>query len=133
MKILKWSLIIFLAVIISVAILITISDNVPIYSTDSDFHLIKELPSKDNKHKIISYNFDTGALGYSRVFWAIVPKDYSKFNLRNHHLPDGYKAIGWTEKNYVIISEWEPYYYIERSRDLKDDEIINGIRIKLKN
>lgn len=81
--------------------------------------------------KLITYKFDIGALGYSRIFWAVVPHEYSDINLRSYELPDGYKGIGWTERNELLIEEWKPYYFIEREFELNDGEFYKGAQIKI--
>ncbi len=130
-KILKWVLVFSSVMFVVTLAIYLVSSDPPIYSTDSNFRLISEVESRDDNFKIIEYNFDTGAFGYSRNFWAIVPKEHSDINLRNYQLPDGYKAIGWTSQNQAKIISWDPYYRVERSKDLESGEMINGVQIVL--
>jgi hypothetical protein len=100
--------------------------------TDDDFILIDEKISNNEKLKLITYKYDIGTLGYSRVFWAVVPHEYGDLNLSLFELPDGYKGVGWTNKNELIIEKWEPYYKVERAFELNDSDFYNGVRIKIK-
>lgn len=101
------------------------------YVTDPDFVLLDEIPSKDKAHVLLIYNYDTGALGYSRVFWAVVPAEHRALNLNNYRLPDGYKGVGWTSSSELIVQQWEPYYYIENYRNIKNGDTYLGVKVKL--
>jgi hypothetical protein len=100
-------------------------------ASDSSFILIDEKISKDKKLKLITYKLDIGALGYSRIYWAVVPQQYRDLNLRSFELPDGYKGIGWTDRNQLLVEEWVPYYHIERQFKLNDGELYKGAQIKI--
>jgi hypothetical protein len=95
------------------------------------FVLISEIPSNDNKFKIIEYQFDHGAFGYSRIFWAITPAKNEKLNLGEYLLPDGYKALSWTAHNEAVIKKWKPYYYKNKEVDLKTGDIFNNVKIRV--
>lgn len=95
------------------------------------FILIDEKVSKDSKYKLISYKFDIGALGYSRIFWAVVPYQYHDLDLRSFELPDGYKGIGWSDNNELLAEEWKPYYHIERDYELSDGDFYKGVHVKI--
>jgi len=100
---------------------------------DQDFALISEKISPNNEFVLIEYHFDIGALGYSRIFWAICPNEkQNKLNLKKYILPDGYKAIGWTEQNEAIVEKWEPYYYKSKNVTLTSGDIFKGVRIIVK-
>jgi len=99
------------------------------YSTDYDFVMIKDEPSGSGDYHLLIFKFDTGALGYSRVFWAVVPSDYEKLNLADYILPDGYKGKGWSKKDELIISIWEPYYYKDEIVDLKTGDTYKGVKL----
>ena len=99
------------------------------YRTNSDFVLIEDIESPNREFQIVIYNFDIGALGYSRVFWAIVPMKNINVNMAKYLLPDGYKAIGWTEQNELLIEKWEPYYYKQKEVDLKTGDFYLGVKL----
>lgn len=101
------------------------------YRTDKDFVLISEVVSNDKKFKIVEYQFDHGGFGYSRVFWAITPADNEKLNLGDYLLPDGYKALSWTNDNEAVIEKWEPYYYKNKEVDLKTGDTFNDVKIRV--
>jgi hypothetical protein len=100
-------------------------------ASDRTFILIDEKVSNDSKYKLISYKFDTGALGYSRIFWAVVPYQYHDLDLRSFELPDGYKGIGWSGKNELQAEEWKPYYHIERDFKLSNGDLYKGVHVKI--
>jgi len=102
------------------------------YRDDENFVLISEKESPNDEYKIIEYQFDNGALGYSRLFWAIIPSNNTKIDLYKYLLPDGYKATAWTNENAAIIEKWEPYYYKSEELDLKSGDIFNGVKIIIK-
>lgn len=99
---------------------------------DSSFVILKELISPDEKHKMYEYQFDNGGFGYSRVFWSVIPNEPTEKDLRNGLLPYGYKAIGWTEENLLVIEKWEPYYYNDDNSKTHDITEINNVRLILK-
>jgi hypothetical protein len=101
------------------------------YRTDRTFILISEITSSDKNFKIIEYQFDHGAFGYSRTFWAITPADNEKLNLGDYLLPDGYKALAWTDSNEAMIEKWEPYYYKDKEVNLKTGDIFNGVKVRV--
>ena len=80
---------------------------------------------------MITYKFDIGALGYSRIFWAIVPLEYHDLNLTIFELPDGYKGIDWSNNNELLVEKWEPYYNIEREIKLNNGAFFKGALIKI--
>ena len=69
--------------------------------TDDDFVSLDNLLSPDGKTRIVVYHYDTGAFGYSRVWWAVVPAASRGVNLIPFELPDGYQAIGWSNEGDV--------------------------------
>ena len=101
------------------------------YRTDNTFILVSKITSTDKKFKIVEYRFDNGAFGYSRMFWAITPAENKKLNLGDFLLPDGYKAIAWTDANEAVIEKWEPYYYKDKEVDLKSGDIFNEVKIRV--
>lgn len=61
-------------------------------ATDEHFILLGNEVAPDGKSRIIVYQYDTGAFGYSRVWWAITPESFQELNLVKFELPDGYIA-----------------------------------------
>lgn len=64
-------------------------------STDPAFILLESHPSPDKRFVLLVYHFDTGAFGYSRLWWAVTPTNYGGINLEPYELPDGYMGVGW--------------------------------------
>ncbi|WP_242919678.1 hypothetical protein [Pontibacter liquoris] len=87
--------------------------------------------SPNQGFRIVEYQFDQGAHGYSRMFWAIAPANKENINLKEYILPDGYKTLGWTSDNKAIIEKWEPYYYKDRDVTLKTGDKFNGVTLVL--
>ena len=94
------------------------------FISDSTFVLLNDSKSPDGTKKFFQYCFDIGALGYTRVFWAVTPIRDTSLDLSKGLLPDGYKIIGWTDSNQLLIEKWTPYYYKSDSVELK-----SGMRI----
>lgn len=88
--------------------------------------------SPNKRFKFVEYRFDNGGFGYSRVFWSVIKNDPTINNIENGLLPDGYKAIEWTDDNELVIEKWEPYYYKDKEVELTDKNTINNIKIKLR-
>lgn len=99
---------------------------------DSNFILIKTKTSPNHQYRFYEYKFDNGGFGYSRVFWSVIKNDSTERDLIDGLLPDGYKAIDWTNGNELIVEKWEPYYYKEREVELTDGDTINRVLLKLK-
>jgi hypothetical protein len=100
-------------------------------STDETFVLLARHPSPDGMSVFLVYQYDNGALGYSRVWWAVVPADYTGINLVPLELPDGYEAVGWTPTGELKIRPWTPYYTTDRSRILRSGGEWCGTKIEL--
>lgn len=138
----KWVLIIFGVVLIGVILvwrLMTSGLNefvegfqVEHNLKDSNLVLMNVEISPDQKFKLVAYQFDRGGFGYSRVYWSVVPNDSTMFNLEEGIFPDGYRGLGWTKENELIIEKWEPYYYKDGDIDLTDKSLLNGVRIMIK-
>ncbi len=99
---------------------------------DSSFVLLKSQISPNTKFQFFEYQFDNGGFGYSRVFWSVIKNDSTIVALEKGLLPDGYKAIEWTDDNELLIEKWEPYYYKDEDVELTDNSTINEVKIKLK-
>jgi hypothetical protein len=103
------------------------------FITDKDIIILEEKISFDKKHKIISYNFDLGAIGDSRVYWVILPDDFDKKEpLNDYIIPDGYKAINWNIKNEAILEKWTPNYYKDEEVVLKSGDELNDVIVEVK-
>jgi hypothetical protein len=100
-------------------------------STDPDFLLLERHPSPDNRFTLLVYRYDTGALGYSRVWWAVTPRNYEGVNLEPYELPDGYIAVGWAPTGELEVRPWTPYYYIQTKRTLKSGDEFRGVKVTL--
>lgn len=99
---------------------------------DENFELIKSSPSPDGSKVYFQYMFDQGGYGYSRVFWSAVSMKDKDKNLEAGILPDGYRIIGWSNKNELIIESFEPSYYKEDSEVLTSGSIINNVHLVVK-
>jgi hypothetical protein len=98
----------------------------------ADFVLISEAISPNKTHKYYEYQFDNGGFGYSKVFWSVIKHNNDTSNLEHGRIPDGYKIIGWTNENELILEQWKPYYDIKQT-ELKNGMEINGVKIKIVN
>ena len=107
------------------------SPDKPHYRKASDFILLHEESSPNEEFKYYEYQFDTGAFGYSRVFWAVVNANEPNKDLSKSLIPDGYKIIGWSKDNELLLEEWEPYYYKSEEIELSNGMDLFGIKIKL--
>lgn len=96
----------------------------------ADFVLISESISPNKKHKYYEYQFDNGGFGYSRVFWSVIENNENKYDLKKGLIPDGFKIVGWTNENELILEKWEPYYEIKKTK-LKNGIELNGVKINL--
>lgn len=99
---------------------------------DSNLVLLKEEVSPNKMHKFYEYQFDNGGFGYSRIFWSVVENNSKEGELEKGILPDGYKAIEWTEDNVLVLEKWEPYYYKDQDVELGNGDKIFGVIVKLK-
>lgn len=100
---------------------------------DSSFVLLKSQVSPNKKFQFFEYQFNNGGFGYSRVFWSVIKNDSTIFKLEKGLLPDGYKAIEWADGNELLIEKWEPYYHKDEEVELKFGDLVNGVKLKLKN
>ena len=97
---------------------------------DASFVLISESISPNKKHKYYEYQFDNGGFGYSRVFWSVVENNENTSDLEKGLIPDGFKIVGWTNENELILKKWEPYYEVKKT-ELKKGIELNGVKITL--
>ena len=97
---------------------------------DASLVLITDSISPNKKHRYYEYQFDNGGFGYSRVFWSVIENKVNKVDLENGIIPDGFKIVGWTNENELILKKWEPYYKINKT-ELKNGKELNGEKITL--
>lgn len=126
-KILVAVLLVTAAIPVAVCVIMLSSWPYRMHASDEWFVMLENEPSQDGESRLLMFQYDTGAFGYSRVFWAVTPYDYTGLNLAKYTLPDGYKGVGWTEEGELIVEEWEPYYFVDRKRDLKTGDTFKGV------
>jgi hypothetical protein len=97
---------------------------------DASFVLICDSISSNKKYKYYEYQFNNGGFGYSRVFWSVIENTENESDLEKGLIPDGFKIVGWTGDNELILEKWEPYYEINRTK-LKNGTEFNGVKITL--
>lgn len=97
---------------------------------DASFVVISESISPNKKYKYYEYQFDNGGFGYSRVFWSVIENNENKHDLEKGLIPDGYKIVGWTNENELILKIWKPYYKIKKT-ELKSGIVLNGVKMTL--
>ena len=99
---------------------------------DEHFVLLKDSVSPNGEYKYLTYQYDTGAFGYSRVFWSVIRVGDEGKDILREKIPDGYKIKGWTENNELELIKWEPYYYKDDYVDLKTGSEFKGIKLIVK-
>ena len=99
--------------------------------SDPDIVVLENVLSPNKDFRILIYQFDAGAFGYSRVFWAVTPEATQGVNISKFILPDGYRAEGWTEQNELTISEWQPYYHIQDAVELRTGDSLHGVKVEV--
>lgn len=99
--------------------------------TDQDFEMMEDIPSPDGQHRILIYHYNTGALDFSRAWWAITPSEYRNLNLVDYEIPDGYKTAGWSGDGELLVEKWEPYYYRQKLGELKTGDVFKGVKVRL--
>lgn len=103
-------------------------------ASDQHFILLGNELAPDGMSRIITYQYDTGAFGYSRTWSAITPESFQELNLVKFELPDGYIAEGWSPENELLISKWIPYYFAEgevRKVELETGDKLHGRKIRI--
>ncbi len=99
--------------------------------TDDAFIMMEDIVSPDGQHRILVYQYDTGAFGYSRVWWTVTPNEYRDLNLADYEIPDGYKAVGWSNEGELLVSKWEPYYYRQKLGELNTGDVFMDVKVRL--
>jgi hypothetical protein len=101
---------------------------------DEGFVMLRNELSPNGFHRLLIYQYDTGAFGYSRVWWAVTPENYSELDLVVYELPDGYLAKGWTMNGRLQISKWRPYYFTEGEKEtvsIQSGDSFRGVTVEL--
>jgi hypothetical protein len=99
-----------------------------VYVTDSDFVMRENKLAPDGKHRIIEYDIDIGALGYSG-WTAITPPNYEDLNLAKYKIPRCYDTFGWSENSELIISTKD--CNSSDKNDLKAAEILQDVKMQI--
>ena len=99
---------------------------------DASFVTLNKRVSPNKNYTLYEYQFDNGGFGYSRAYWSVIKNGPWERSLEKGLLPDGYKAIGWTATNELVIGKWVPYYDIEKEVELSNKDMINGVSLKIK-
>lgn len=97
---------------------------------DASFVLISDSISPNKKYKYYEYKFDNGGFGYSRVFWSVIENIENKSDLEKGLIPDGFKIVGWTNENELILKKCESYNGIKKTELIRGMEF-NGVKITL--
>lgn len=87
--------------------------------------------SPNKKYKYYEYQFDKGGLGYSRIFWSVIENGKKENDLGKGLIPEGFKIIGWNEKNELLLREWNPTSELKTVSELQSGTIINGMKINI--
>ena len=96
--------------------------------SDEYFILREELPSPDGSHVALGYQYDHGGLGYSRMWWAVVPKNFEQLNLAEYELPDRYRPTRWEENGVLVVETGKMY---SSSGDLATGDDIHGVQVRV--
>jgi hypothetical protein len=62
---------------------------------------------------------------------SVIKNDNNSNNIKKGIIPNGYKIIGWTNNNVLILEKWTPYYSFEKT-DLKNGMDLNGVKTLIK-
>jgi len=103
-------------------------------ASDPAFILLGDELAPDGMSRIVRFQYDTGAFGYSRVWWAIAPASYEQINLVDYELPDGYMAEGWGSDGKLLVSKWIPYYFAKGEKvkvELHFGDVYKGRTIEI--
>src|SRR5437773_12462978 len=76
-------------------------------STDPDFILRVNSMSPNGELRLLEYQYDIGALGYSRTWWAVTPPRFEGLDLTPYEMPYGYMAVGWSPANELLVESWK--------------------------
>ncbi|WP_179354706.1 hypothetical protein [Winogradskyella vidalii] len=93
--------------------------------------ILSDSISPNKKYKYYEYQFDKGGLGFSRIFWSVIENDKIENDLGKGLIPQGFKIIGWNEKNELLLREWNPTSELKTVSELQSGTIINGMKINV--
>ena len=93
--------------------------------------ILSDSISPNKKYKYYEYQFDKGGLGYSRIFWSVIENGKKENDLGKGLIPEGFKIIGWNEKNELLLREWNPTSELKTVSELQSGTIINGMKINV--
>lgn len=79
------------------------------HAIDDGFELNEVFCSPDSNYVALNYCFRTGTLSWTNNWYAVVPYDYEKLDLRDYEIPAGYWPVGWSDNNELILQEGEFY------------------------
>ena len=101
-----------------------------VYVSDSDFVMRENKLAPDGNHRIIEFDIDIGALGYSG-WQAITPSDYEDLNLAKYKLPRCVDAFGWTDESELIVSieDCNPF----EQNEVKAGNILQDVKVQIVN
>ncbi len=100
---------------------------------EPNLNILSDSKSPNEKYKYYEYQFDKGALGYSKVFWSVIENDESINDLKSGLIPSGYKIIGWNDDSELILQKWKPYYESNTTYELNNKTEFNGVKIHISN
>lgn len=115
----------------SIFLSVTVHDWSRTSISDRNFRMIEKEVSPDSNFCYLHYCIDTGALGYSRAWWAIIPYNHKHLDIADYHLPDGYKAVGWSDDSRLLVVKWTPYYSIVDTVVLETGDFFKEVKIIL--
>jgi hypothetical protein len=98
---------------------------------ESNLIILSDSISPNKKYKYYEYQFDKGGLGYSRIFWSVIENGKKENDLGKGLIPEGFKIIGWNEKNELLLREWNPTSELKTVSELQSGTIINGMKINI--
>ena len=111
-------------------------------STDADLILRVNSLAPNGKFRLLEYQYDIGALGYSRTWWAVTPPVFEGLDLTKYELPYGYMAVGWSPASELLVESWKPYYYSDctwafrsftievcKTPTLSSGDLFQGVRV----
>ncbi len=99
------------------------------YLTDKDIVIHSKVLSPDEKHEIIEYAYDIGALGYTTTFTALIAvKDESK-NLSRFKLPNEYRHAKWLSNDSVEVEVDVRGYQAKKKNFKQDVSQISDIKV----
>jgi len=93
--------------------------------------ILSDSISPNKKYKYYEYQFDKGGLGYSSIFWSVIENGKKENDLGKGLIPQGFKIIGWNEKNELLLREWNPTSELKTVSELQNGTIINGMKINI--